>query len=189
MSTYSNIQSLSTYLSTVGTGAPATTATALIQGLTPIFFNFTGDTTPHYGPGDPTAINTLAGSQKKYSAILYPSTGTPIGVTLGDNIGLLTQALKETISTLGNLTTYTVTTNASGVATINISALGLTNAPRVVCTPTNNSSPFTVNAQVSTKSNTSIGIFTTITQNILLGIVNPTTPVSTPVDVFVYSLG
>ena len=188
MSTYTNVQNLATYLATAGTGAPSTTATSLISGLTPVYFNFTGDTTPHYGVGDPTVINTLAGTQSKYSAILFPSSGTPIGVTLGDNIGLLTQGLKETIANLNKLTTYTVTTAGTGLATIDISALGLSNTPRVLCVPTNTSTQ-TVNAQVRSKSNTSIVIYTTITQQILLGVVNPTTPVSTACDVFVYSLG
>lgn len=189
MSTYSNIQNLSTFLATATTGAPTTTGRALVAGLTPIFFNFTGDATPHYAPGDPTAIATLAGTQGKYSALLFPSTGTPIGITMGDNIGLLTQALKETIAMTNPVSSFTVTTNASGVGTINITSLGLTNAPRVVCSAVNATTAQTVNAQVTAKSATSISIYSSITQQILLGILNPTTPVSTVVDVLVYSLG
>jgi len=183
---YSNVQNLNTYLSAVVVGSPATTATALLDALTPVFFNFTGDTTPHYGPGTPTAIQTLAGTQGKYSAILYPSTGGAVGITMGDTIGLLSQGFKEINASAP--VTFTVTTNGSGVATQSIASLGLTNTPRVVVCPTN-AGPQTTNAQVSAKSNTSISVYTTITQQVLLGIVNPTTPVSCSVDIIVYPLG
>lgn len=189
MASYTNVQNLNTYLSTVVAGAPATTATSLLNGLTPVFYNFTGDTTPHYGVGTPTAINTLSGTQGKYSAILYPSSGTPIGVTMGDCIGLLAQGLKETNAIQGLLSTFTVTTAANGTFSLNITSLGLTNPPRVMVTPTNNSVPQTVNAQVTSKTNTAVNIYTTVTQQVLLGIVNPTTPIASSVDVFVYSLG
>lgn len=181
---YTNVQNLNTYLSTAGTGAPSTTALAVLQGLTPIFFNFTGDTTPHYGIGTPTAINTLSGTQAKYSAVLYPSTGTPNGVTLGDPLGLIIQAIKDSNSKVP--ITFTAVTNSSGTVTVDLTSYALANPPIVQLTPLNTTVANPVVTNITSVTATSLVIHASQSQNILLGIVNPFTNVAATIHVAIF---
>jgi len=175
-----NEQPLSTFLSTSGTNAPATTASALIEALSPIFYNFAGDTSlgPHYAPGDLTSMSTLQASQEKYSALLYPPTGTPNGLSGGDCIGLVFQGMKEILAKLP--ITLTATTNGSGVATVDLTSYSLANSPIVQLTaqnPVSNVAPIV--ADITALSNTSLSI---LTQEAL----STTTPISTLVHIVLF---
>lgn len=174
---YTNVQSLLTYLSTAVGGAPATTALAMIQALTPVFFNFTGDTTPHYGVGTPTAINTLASTQSKFSALLFPSSGTPNGITMGDCIGLVFEAVKDNAAKAP--ITLTAVSGAGGTVTVNLTSFGLTATPIVQLQPINpGGNTNAIVANPTALSSTSLSILCQQSQNILLGIINPFAPVS-----------
>jgi hypothetical protein len=127
-------------------------------------------------------LQTLTTTQAKYDAMVYPQPpGTATGVTMGDILGLLVQAFQDTQAVAPIV--LTATTNASGTATVNLTSYGFTAAPFVQLTPVNATTSTSVVANITSVSSTSLVIQTNISQNVLLGIINPFTPVSTTVHI------
>lgn len=144
---------LSTYLSTPATNAPATTAMDLMAGLTP---ELTAEGS--YSPADPADVVTLYATQEKYGNLLWPrQPDDPIGISTGDLVGLMSQAVKDIRSHLPVLTS--VTTNGSSVATVDLTPYGFSVAPHVTLTPVNAAA---VAASVTAVTATSLSIITSV---------------------------
>lgn len=186
MSTYPVEAPLSTYLATPITGAPATTATLLIKGLTPISYQLPGEpgTMPHHYGLDYNSVATLAGTQGFYASMVFPSVATPAGTTFSECIALSLQAIKE-MTTLSPIC-FTATTTSNGTLTINLTTYALANPPIVQVTCHQTVAGQSNNAVITAKSATSLTIITYVTQNILLGIVNPVVGAATLVEVTLF---
>lgn len=184
MSGQINQVALPTYLNTPVAGSPATTAEALLAALSINAFNYTGEaggTTPHFGV-DFTNVSTLAATQGFFNSILnFSGPGVADGVRPMDILGLLLQAQKDDIQK--KPITLTVTTNGSGVATINLTPYAFPNVPNVQLCCMETTVGQSTNAVITSKSTTSLVIRTYVTQNILLGIVNPVVAAAATVDI------
>jgi len=181
MSGLINEVALPTYLATAATGAPATTAQALLNSLTPISFNFSGEapgTTAHFGL-DFITVNALTSTQNFFKSIISFSGASPNGITPWDLMTLMLQVIKDFISK--KPITLTVTTNSSGVATVNLTTYAFPNVPNVQLCCQEVTSGQSTNAVITAVSTTSLSIKSYVTQNILLGIVNPVTPAAATV--------
>lgn len=98
MSGLVNIVNLPTYLSTVISGGPATTAVSMINTLQPISYNY-GDEAlpaqPHYG-FDFTVVNSDSVTQSKFIPLLsFSGGGAADGMKLYDLLTLSMEAVKE----------------------------------------------------------------------------------------------
>lgn len=143
---------LDTYLLTPVSGGAATTALDLLTGLTPI-----RDPDMGYVFADLTDTYNLSLAQNKYSPVLYPNSGVPMGFDTGDIIALYIQAFKDIHSHLPVL--LSAATDGSSVATVDLTPYGFTVAPHVTLTPVNAAA---VSASVTSVTPTSLSIITSV---------------------------
>lgn len=162
-------QDLATYLATAATGAPATTAASLIFELDP---KLTAD--GQYLAAETDDVDTLVATQAKYGNVLYPQPPeTPMGINMSGIVALLTQATKDILARLPAL--LSVTTNGSGVLTVDLTSFNLDNVPVVLCqvqNPAANVTPIVCDITALTATSLSI-----LTQD---------AATSTPIGVTVY---
>lgn len=184
MSGLINEVALPTFLNTAVAGSPATTAEALVQALSPLSFNYLGETagtTAHFGL-DYANVVTLASTQGFNNSLLsFSGAAAADGIRPMDLLTLMLQVIKDFV--VKKPITLTVTTNSSGVATINLTPYAFPNIPNVQLCCLETTVGQSTNAVITSKSITSLVIRSYVTQNILLGIVNPVVAAAATVDI------
>lgn len=181
-----NVSNLSTYLATVASGAPVTTASAMVQSLTPIAYSFTSDVgvPSHFGI-QTSQVTTLAASQAKFSSLTYTEGGSTVGIRIPDTLCLLLQAWKETKQPIP----LSVVTNASGLSTIDLTPYGFANTPNVQACCVEAVAGQGTNAVIISVSNTSLTLKTYRSQPILLLSTSPVIPVAATCHVLITTNG
>lgn len=173
-----NQQNLITFLAGL---TPSTTATAVLNALTPVAYTEDASalSTRRFGL-NVADVNTLAATQSAFkSLIAYGSDGTtPQGTRISDLLTLAVSTVKALLTLNNQKVALTVTTNATGDATVDLTSYGYSAAPNIQCQVISTTTNQATSVMVVSRSTTSVVLKTLITQNILLGIIAPTTPVS-----------